>query len=129
MHEEQLDKAHAIKYLAFLAEIARDLLSKTDPIVADDLKQLRNEHELFLRRVEESRWVSAAFKETIRELVTDPIMFGDSPIGVTVWLLNLVRGRHHRHDRTAFGVLGPRIVAGLKEFFSRIGSYLGIASA
>ena len=122
MHEEQLDKAHAIKYLAFLAEIARDLLSKTDPIVADDLKQLRNEHELFLRRVEESRWVSEAFKETIRELVTDPIMFGDTRVGVTVWFLNMIRGRHHRHDRTAFGVLGPRIVAGLKDYRDRLES-------
>ena len=122
MYEEQMDKAHAIKYLAFLAKTARDLLSKTTPIVADDLQQLRNEHELFVRRVEESRWVSEAFKETVRELVTDSIIFGDSPIGVSGGLLNTLGDGRHRHDRTAFGVLGSRILMGLKDYGDRLES-------
>lgn len=124
MEDVQINKAIAIKYLVFLGEFVEDLLTKNSPVAPDDLRRLFNEHTLFLRRVDESRWVSDDFKREVHELAGDPLIFGKGALSTLGRVVETLEEGPHRNDRTSYGPLGPNIIQALSGYQDRVRSLL-----
>lgn len=74
MNDTELNKATVIKYLDFLKRLVDDILMN-EVVRGEDLRQLQIEHELFVRRIDESRWVSQELKERVNSLAGDSDVF------------------------------------------------------
>lgn len=125
MKEPQIEESGVAKYLQFLIGMVDDMLHK-DILLIEDYRHLRIEHELFVRRIGESKSISQALKDKVYSLADDSEVFGDEAAVKTSIAIDFLQGGDLLEDRSEFGPTTFRVLRALRNYRSDLRRLLRI---
>ncbi len=123
MEAISLDKALVNKYLGFLKTMAEDILMKPTLLV-EDLRLLHLEHDLFLQRISESRFVPPEFREKVLSLTDGLDVFAEGSLRHVVGDFNEASAGMLLEQVDEYGSLTASVRSDLASYRDRLGSLI-----